>query len=81
VTNEARLAVYNAAVDAALDHRVELHRLRAAGDLDVKPYLEGLRAVRDVEDTLEPLRRKAGAVGSRAYELSRAELQTAEALA
>jgi hypothetical protein len=77
----AKLAVYDAAMDAALDHRLELHRRRLSGDLDVKSYLDGLRAVRDVEDHLEPLRREAGATHSRAYELSLVELQAAGEIA
>ena len=66
----ARLAVLNAALDAAIDHRLTLHHARGNGDLDVRPYKDGLAAVRDVEDVLEPLRRKAGARHTRAYELS-----------
>lgn len=74
---DAKLTVYNTAVDAVLDHRVQLHRLRGAGDLEVKPYLDGLRAVRDVEDALEGLRRRAGAKSTRAFELSVEELAAA----
>ena len=73
----ARLAVLDAAVDAALEHRLRLHSLRHGGDLPVAAYLDGLRACRDVEDALEPLRRRAGASCSRAFELSRGELQAA----
>lgn len=71
--SDAKLAVYNAALDAAIDHRLQLHRLRNDGDLAVHPYLDGLKAVRDVEAALEALRRQAGALHSRAYELSAEE--------
>jgi hypothetical protein len=67
--SNAALDVLNAALDAALERRVELHRDRRAGDIDVSTYLAGLRAVRDIEDHLEPLRRELGAPCSRAFEL------------
>lgn len=68
-----RIPAVNARLDEALDRRVQLHRARAAGTLDVAPYLAGLREVRSVEDQLEPIRRRAGLTISRAMELSAAD--------
>ena len=64
------LAVLDAVVDVALDHRIKAHRDRKAGRLSVADYLAQLAAVREVEDRLEPLRRQAAAPVSRALELS-----------
>jgi len=62
--------VVDHALDTALDHRVELHHRRHAGDIDVPTYIEGLRQVREVEDALEAIRRRRGATTSRAYEIT-----------
>lgn len=62
------LAALNARLDAALDERVRLHRARAAKESTVREYLDGLKAVRDVEAELEPRRRELGATHSRAFE-------------
>lgn len=62
------LAEANRRLDKALDRRVALHDDRAAGKISVKTYLDGLRAVREAEDELEPIRREHGRRFSRAYE-------------
>lgn len=67
--------VVDHALDTALDHRVELHQRRDAGDIDAPAYLEGLRQVREVEDALEPIRRSRGATTSRAFELARSDIE------
>lgn len=67
---EAEHAVYDAALDAAIEHRLILHKLRKSAELDVPSYLAGLKAVRKVEELLEPLR---GVPSSRAFELSVAD--------
>jgi hypothetical protein len=66
--DEAR-RVLDAAIDAAISERLRLHRERREKRLTVPEYKAGLKAVRDVEDTLEPLRRVAGATQSRRFEL------------
>jgi hypothetical protein len=68
VARQAALEILDASIDAALEWRCRLHRDRKADVLPVKTYLAGLRAVRDVEDALEPHRRKLGATSSRAFE-------------
>ena len=67
--------VYDVALEAALDERVALHKLKAGGEIDTRDYLAGLEAVRHVEEHLEPLRRQHGATESRAMELVRREQQ------
>lgn len=67
ITNAAIAAAVDSALDAALELRVALHRERIAGRLAVPPYLTGLRAIREVERVLEPLRESDS---SRAYELA-----------
>lgn len=69
----AALRVYDVVLEAALDERVSLHRLRRGHEISVPDYLAGLEAVRNVEDILEPLRREQGAVESRAMGLVRRE--------
>jgi hypothetical protein len=64
------LAALNARLDPALDDRVRLHTERRAGRITVAEYLAGLKAVRDLEDELEPQRRALGASSTRAFELS-----------
>lgn len=56
------------ALDAALSVRVRLHAERQDGRISVAEYLDGLRAVRQVEQAWEALR---DAEHSRAFELSR----------
>ena len=58
----------NGILDEALARRVALHDDRKAGKISVKTYLDGLRAVREAEDELEPIRRELGRRFSRAYE-------------
>jgi acyl-CoA hydrolase len=67
------LSVYDDALDAALNHRVSLHEERQAKRIDVPTYLAGLKAVRAVEEALEPLRRGLGAADSRALITSLSE--------
>lgn len=74
---EEKLAGINRVLDAALGQRIHLHSDRMAGLIGVPEYLAGLRAVRDVENALEPPRRELGAEHSRAFELGRQELQEA----
>lgn len=76
-STEDKLAGINRVLDAALDQRVHLHSDRLADRISVPHYLAGLRAIRDVEGVLEPERRRLGASGSRALELSRQELANA----
>jgi hypothetical protein len=64
--NPAYTAVLDAALDAAIMHRVQLHQARKEKRIDVADYLAGLDAVRQVEAHLEPLR---DATHSRAWEL------------
>lgn len=75
------LDVLNAALDSAVDARVRLHHGNQAGVdpklLPTREYMAGLRAVRDVEDALEPLRKAAGAKGTRAWETAMADLEAA----
>lgn len=63
------MAEINARLDVALDQRVQLHCDRADRKITVREYLDGLKAVRDAEDELEPRRRELGAEHSRAFEL------------
>lgn len=67
----------NAELDWALKQRVKLHRDREDRKISVRDYLDGLAAVREVEDRLEPLRRQLGATSSRAMELTMAEREEA----
>lgn len=60
----------DATIDAWLGVRVAAHRAREVRAIDVPLYLAALRAVRHVEDLLEPIRRANGATSSRAYELA-----------
>lgn len=71
---DEKLAGINQVLDAALDQRVRLHSDRLADRTTATQYLAGLRAVREVENALEPERRRLGAAQSRAYELAQAEL-------
>lgn len=58
----------NRRLDAALVVRVDAHRRRGAGRMDVHEYLVALEWARWVEDTLDPVRRAAGYTCSRAWE-------------
>lgn len=63
------LRVLNLATDMAMVERVRLHAERKTKALGVEEYKAGLCACREVEDTLEPLRRSYGATGLRRHEI------------
>ena len=77
----SKLGELNARLDTAIAQRVALHRhygkppgigeQRKLTKAEVTEYLAGLRAVRDLEDELEPERAALGATSSRAAELAR----------
>lgn len=69
------LAELDAQLDVALGERVAAHRDRQAGRIDVPTYLARLKSVRDIEDKIEPERRRLGATHSRAFEVSMALLR------
>lgn len=62
------MAELNARMDTGLERRAWLHRLRKAKKVDVQNYKGGLKAVRDLEDEVEPQRKALGAKHSRAIE-------------
>lgn len=62
------MAELNERMDTGLDRRAWLHRLREKGKVDVQNYKGGLKAVRDLEDEIEPQRKAQGAKHSRAIE-------------
>jgi hypothetical protein len=64
-----KIEAVNARLTTAVNVRVEAHRAREDGRLDVPFYIARLAWARRVEAELEPLRRTAGYVVSRAYEL------------
>jgi hypothetical protein len=66
---ETALGVINSALDSAVGNRVLLHEQRQEKAIDAPTYIAGLKAVREVEEALEPLRRALGAESSRALEL------------
>lgn len=63
------LDAINTRLRTAVNVRVDAHRRREAGQLDVPTYTRRLAWARKVEDECEPLRRAAGYSCSRAYEL------------
>jgi hypothetical protein len=62
------MAELNARLDIGLERRAWIHRLREKKRIDVQNYKGGLKAVRDLEDELEPQRTALGAKYSRAIE-------------
>jgi hypothetical protein len=68
VTSEAICERIVATLDAAIELRVAAHRERNADQLTVPEYLAALRAAREIEALLEPLRGSKHAL-ARAVEL------------
>lgn len=62
------IAELNARIDIGLERRAWIHRLRKKKRIDVQNYKGGLKAVRDLEDEVEPQRKALGAKYSRAIE-------------
>lgn len=63
------------AMEAGVLVRIAAHHARGRRAISVPLYMRALKAVRDLEDAIEPRRRALGSVHSVAFEMVRDELE------